>query len=285
MSSSNAKKRSNLKKLLNRSSENEEEESDKSTSSNASKKSTSSSVGSQRAKQSKKTTTQTKQRKEKDENEQLKKSSSVLLIPDTCFYGSSDFENFKGKQAPSKIKPSSRVTVIRDTIDSNDEILEPFESEKKQDATNKMNNLRDENLTCIDIDQTYVQVPDTMADHLENKFRLASKLDHLVQNDKHSSTPLAVKRQLQEHGLLDMTNSPARTQTEAQTSSSCEPSPINKIPPNVPVAQASSSNLGNQRKSQTAKTPVKVIRIFRIITIKIKWNFGTIISNKWRKLI
>lgn len=258
MSESNAKKRTNLKKLLNRSSEDEEESSDKSTSSNASKKSTSSSVGSQRAKQSNKTKTKPK---EVEKNEP-KKSSSVLLIPDTCFYGS-EFENVVNgrQQAPSKIKPASRITIIRDTIESNDEILEPFTSNKNQAASNMMmSNLRDENQTCIEIDRTYV--PDTMADHLENQFRLASKLDHLAQNDKQSSTPLAVKRQLQEHGLLDLTNSPCRTQ-EVQTSSSCEPSPISKIPPNVPVvrdAQAS-SNLGNPKKGQTAKTPVKVIEL------------------------
>lgn len=232
-----------------------QDESDKSSCS--SKTSSSSSSSSRKSQQQR--DKKHKKKKEAEVVDSSPKSTHLLSIPDTCVY---DLQHRAVKPAPVP----TRLSVIRDTIDNNEDdenmmIVDPFE--KKTSKTKQKP--RD-------------FVPDT--NMIEAK---PHQLDVVI-NENHVNTPLAVKRQLQEHGLLDMTNSPGRTQLDQVSdtaandrggSSSCEPSPICKMPPLTPCAS---------KKSNKAPTPVKVTSSFVFFLFPYFKDLGPLIFKKdWKK--
>lgn len=199
-------------------------------------------------------------KKEAKETENNLKSKSLITIPDTCItMGVADI-NLK----PAAVnKWQSRLTTIRDTVDDDELILGEHQ--------NLQFELEDKNPIQP------IKVPDTLTPNGENPKTTTSRdvnetcladthhhMDYLLSNrfvngsNEHVSTPLAVKRQLQEHGLLDLTNSPGNNNTQME-----QPSPIKPKSSSSSNAILSRNNSGNIKKnpSEVRSTPVKVRRL------------------------
>jgi hypothetical protein len=119
-----------------------------------------------------------------------------LQIPDTCLMdnnsNTSDKEN-------GYFKPNGRL-IIRDTIDS----VNFFDLLNYEEVQQENNN--DKNLSTIN------ESNDSTPDKLSEKSKPSAVTKNLLTKQfasKNQSTPLSVKKKLQEHGLLDMTNSPS----------------------------------------------------------------------------
>lgn len=129
------------------------------------------------------------------------------MVPDTCM------PQFEAEH----IKMPSKQLIIRDTIDSNfDEIFNDRERNKLEtinenyiinESLDKKKSL-DKNLdeTCLEEEAVLDMI------HVINKKSHDLSKNHLLKTSQ--STPLAVKKKLQEHGLLDLTNSPYQTPTK-----------------------------------------------------------------------
>lgn len=163
-----------------------------------------------------------------DENDN---SNNAISIPDTCFVGQN--------VATNKPMASARL-MVRDTLDSNlDEVLNRKELENflqnediieknKQTHSNDPKTTQNNQLNAKDVNETCLD--DVMNQQLT--------LKNIV-SQQQSSTPLAVKKKLQEHGLLDMTNSPCPSES----------------PPKI-------QTVNNNKKSHVDnKTPIKVLAI------------------------
>ena len=124
-----------------------------------------------------------------------------LQIPDTCLVdnnsNTSDKEN-------GFIKPNGRL-IIRDTIDSVNcfDLLNEREEEEEHDQ--EANN--DKNLSTID--ESASSTPDQITEKASKPSAVNKNLLNKQFGSTNQSTPLSVKKKLQEHGLLDMTNSPS----------------------------------------------------------------------------
>lgn len=237
--SSNRKERSNLKKLLNDSTEENDNSHSKKDMSSTSKTSSTSSTENESS-LSKRVKSKKKKRKSKSTDVE---KTSMVTIPDTCFGGSDIHIDSTRKQAGAK----SRLTTIRDTVDD-DRILEPFpgEYQKKVTSSNVVTETMDDK--CIADSNLPLA---TSADGEMNGLQASRKFVLKMQKQQQVSTPLAVKRQLQEHGLMDLTQSSGHS----KANSSHEPSPIKSQP------SAQTTAMTN-KKAQTdqAATPVKVAR-------------------------
>ena len=126
------------------------------------------------------------------------------MIPDTCAF------NYK----PKKIAPIShkdRISsefIIRETVDSN-ELLEAVSEgqETVVEPSSFENNIEN----TSDLDKTLDQPRELVQQISQTKSKkLAAKKIGSQNSNSQSSTPMAVKKKLQEYGLLDMTNSPEK---------------------------------------------------------------------------
>ena len=164
-------------------------------------------------------------------------SLNNVVIPDTCM---PQFDS-------DKITKPSRQLIIRDTVDSNfDEIFKPV-PQNKLDTINENSVINDsfekegeasQNLeeTCIEdlIPEVKKVIPDT------------SRVNFLKTSQ---STPLAIKKKLQEHGLLDLTNSPYETPQKNKKTIS----PVKYIQSKFILESPKNSTSSN------VKTPVKIL--------------------------
>lgn len=124
------------------------------------------------------------------------------MVPDTCI----------AQTEPNNIKKSSKQFIIRDTIDSN--YAEIFPDRNKLETINENSIINEsfekESGSGKNVDETCLE-EDAVLGLLKDNNKQISDLSkiHLLKNSQ--STPLAIKKKLQEHGLLDMTNSPFQT--------------------------------------------------------------------------
>jgi len=168
-------------------------------------------------------------------NEQINETSSSeeeitqqinVAIPDTCL--NVDKFNILRDKKKLDIRDKEKF-IIRDTIDCED-FLQDVRSESLKEIAEATTEI---DTTSEDMERTTLMPTDSNRPNekiLENK-----KLKRL--NTEQQSTPLSVKKKLQEHGLLDMTNSPEATKSRSRT-----PDKIDKT------------------KAKTAQTPSKYIQ-------------------------
>lgn len=154
-----------------------------------------------------------------------------MYIPDTC----ADILNYPtetNSNAPKAIKAApiqNKGLVIRDTIDTNEFFMDFAEHENKNETVE----------TSEDMDKTRLDNP------IVNKKNVNTlHLNRVVSQ----STPLAIKKKLQEHGLLDLTCSPQTTQ-ETQ------------LPPQkIPQKEEASKEKPAANKKLNVNSPVKYIQ-------------------------
>ena len=159
----------------------------------------------------------------------------------------------------------SRLTTIRDTVDDNELIGDVLMSEEKQ-TTPQPETKSDPNpirvpdtvgLSSSD-DRSKTTTATTVRDVNETclgdsnmaEFLLSNRYCPSIESEKQVSTPLAVKRQLQEHGLLDLTNSPSNPNSPVST-------PVKPALKSKSSTVISNSNANNKR-NEVKSTPVKV---------------------------
>ncbi|CAF0721636.1 unnamed protein product [Brachionus calyciflorus] len=174
-------------------------------------------------------------------------SINNLVIPDTCM------PQFGIDQDKPNSKKNTRQLIIRDTIDSNfDEIFKPVNQNNKLDTIDENSVINDsfekEIRTTRNFDETCLEenVNLEINDHAKKIIPDTSRVNFLKNSQ---STPLAIKKKLQEHGLLDLTNSPYK-------------SPIKSSKTNSPVKYVQSKFVMESPKNPTTsniKTPVKVV--------------------------
>jgi hypothetical protein len=122
-----------------------------------------------------------------------------MYIPDTC----ADMLNYPTEtdsNVPQAIKAApiqNKGLVIRDTIDTNDCFMDFAEHENKNDTVE----------TSEDMDKTRLDNP-----AVKKNFQIKDVNNLYLNRVVSQSTPLAIKKKLQEHGLLDLTCSPQTTQ-------------------------------------------------------------------------
>lgn len=177
----------------------------------------------------------------------------MITIPDTCYFGP------EMKQSSFK----SRLTTIRDTVDDNELIGDVLMSEEKQTPQAETKS-----------DSKPIRVPDTvglsssddrpktttttvrdvnetcLGDTNMAEFLLSNRYCPSIESEKQVSTPLAVKRQLQEHGLLDLTNSPTNPNSPVST-------PV-KPPLKSKSSTVLSNSNSNNKRNEVKSTPIKV---------------------------
>ena len=118
-----------------------------------------------------------------------------LVIPDTC----AQFE-----YTPKKIAPNANHQfIVRETLDSNESLMHG----------------RHEDTEMADRFETILSDLEKTQDSIENidftgGVQLKAKDVLLEKNKGTSSTPLSVRKKLQEHGLLDMTNEQDTTNSQ-----------------------------------------------------------------------
>ncbi len=168
-------------------------------------------------------------------NEQINETSSSeeeitqqinVAVPDTCF----DVDTFNNLRENKKLENRNKEKfIIRDTIDCG-EFLQDVRSDHLKEIAEATTEI---DTTSEDMEKTTLMSSDSNIPSekvVENK-----KLKRLKTDQQ--STPLSVKKKLQEHGLLDMTNSPETSKFRSKT-----PDKMDKI------------------KAKSAQTPNKYIQ-------------------------
>ena len=181
----------------------------------------------------------------------------MITIPDTCYFG-------QDTKRTNTFK--SRLTTIRDTVDRDDNELigDVLMSEEKQtpilETKSDANPIRVPDTVGLSSndDRPKTATTTTVRDVNETclgdsnmaEFLLSNRYCPSIESEKQVSTPLAVKRQLQEHGLLDLTNSPSNPNSPVST-------PIKPPLKSKSSTVISNSNVNNKR-NDVKSTPVKV---------------------------
>jgi hypothetical protein len=130
-----------------------------------------------------------------------------MMIPDTCNFQPGRI--FHNHHRPSSSK-ENELYIIRDTIDTNyDEYFSVSNNKKKPEdhvQDEVANKDMEETTACFNEEDEDANLANLNAENvIVNK-----NLGKVSNNNNLNSTPLAVKKKLQEHGLLDMTNSPTK---------------------------------------------------------------------------
>ena len=184
-------------------------------------------------KKKKKKTSPEKKDSQKQSETERDRSRFGLMIPDTCCM-TSELQP-TAKELPQRF-------VIRETIDT-DNFLVGASPELPARISEE-----DSNLSESEIDKTQFN---------ENvNTNLMKSNPHLLNVCSNQSTPLSVKKKLQEHGLLDLTNSPAKNPSQplAKKTNIQNESPAR---PNKQYQSNCYEEMGSPSIVKSAKSPLK----------------------------
>ena len=167
-----------------------------------------------------------------------------LMIPDTCCMTSELQPN--AKEVPQRF-------VIRETIDTDNNFLIGASPELPTRISEE-----DSNLSDSEMDKTQFN---------ENvNTNLIKSNPHLLNVGSNQSTPLSVKKKLQEHGLLDLTNSPLKNPSQPlaakKTNIQSESPARSKQCQSSCYEEMSSPSIVKSAKSPM-KTPIKFLTLQR----------------------
>jgi len=169
-----------------------------------------------------------------------------LMIPDTC--------PIFGNQKPVEIENPYRL-IIRETVDSN-EILQNNEINDNENIENNSSIIQNESL----------EIP-------KLKSKKKKKVDRRSESNIIQSTPMSVKKKLQEHGLLDLTNSPNKKSSQNESQLQQNRSLKN-------YQQDFSPSIINKPLDQKNTTPMKFLMLERTPNKSPSLTFKTVINQQ-----
>ena len=159
------------------------------------------------------------------------------MIPDTC--------PIFGNQTPVEIENPYRL-IIRETVDSN-EILQNNEINDNENIENNSSIIQNESL----------EIPKLKS---KKKKKDTKKVDRRSESNIIQNTPMSVKKKLQEHGLLDLTNSPNKKSSQNESQLQQNRSLKN-------YQQDFSPSIINKPLEQKKTTPMKFLMLGNILII------------------